>query len=173
MTASHRIVVDETKCTGCRICELACSSRKHGAFGPVRSRVRILKLERFLVDIPLTCKQCPEPPCVDSCPVEALTGDEHGVIRVSADSCTGCKSCLDACPFEAISLDPVLEKASVCDLCDGEPECAKWCPTGALQYVRRPEREAHESRTPLLIAEDLLRTWGVPLEELRKYLEQR
>ena len=34
---SRMIVVDHAKCTNCRMCELACSLVKTGAFAPSRS----------------------------------------------------------------------------------------------------------------------------------------
>lgn len=40
--------------------------------------------------------------CVDACPVQALTVNEHA--EVNEDECIECGSCVDNCPVEALSL---------------------------------------------------------------------
>lgn len=47
-----------------------------------------------------TCIGCGA--CVDVCPVEALTVNEH--CEVSEDDCLECGACTSACPVEALSL---------------------------------------------------------------------
>jgi len=52
------IEVQMEKCTGCRLCELACSAVKTGEFNPRNSRIKVR-----LVDIP----EIPVPILLDSC----------------------------------------------------------------------------------------------------------
>ena len=41
--------------------------------------------------------------CVDECPVECITLNDHA--KVDADECTECGTCVEACPNDAITLD--------------------------------------------------------------------
>ena len=89
------LVVDQTKCDGCRLCELVCSFRMLGEFNPARSAVKVLKYEKrglyipiispyggLLLDddgLPLTCDLCHgRPRCVDVCPTRAIRIKETG-----------------------------------------------------------------------------------------------
>lgn len=165
-----RIWVNPEKCTGCRICELICAFTKHGEFNPKRSRIRIVKMERFSVDIPVVCKQCLKPLCMVDCPVDAIRKDTDGIVHVDEELCTGCGLCVEACPFGAISLDPLNSMAIVCDLCHGVPQCVKWCPTGALEFT--PANSTLKRKrwgTVTLTAKSLLRKWGIPWEEYEEY----
>ena len=38
---SKVLVVDQKKCTNCRMCELSCSQKKTGEFSPLKSRIRV------------------------------------------------------------------------------------------------------------------------------------
>ena len=40
--------------------------------------------------------------CADTCPVEALTVNDHA--EVAEDECIECGACVDTCPVEALSL---------------------------------------------------------------------
>jgi Fe-S-cluster-containing hydrogenase component 2 len=164
-----KIQIHAEKCTGCRICELICAFTKHDEFNPKRSRIRIVKMERILVDIPVVCRQCPDSPCVESCPSDALRKDSANIVCVD-DACTGCESCREACPFGAISIDPLSDTAIVCDLCHGDPQCVRWCPTGALD-LQRSDHPSQESghHAVSVTAKSLLSKWGIPGEEYEKY----
>ena len=130
------LMVDHSKCTGCRLCEAVCSVKKNGALNPSRARIAVIKWERICVETPMLCQQCDSAPCLAVCPVRALARDEDiGRVILNYDLCIGCKFCLAACPFGAMGIDPVARKVIKCDLCDGDPTCVKFCETGALQYL--------------------------------------
>jgi len=40
---SKVLMIDYEKCTGCRICEMACSAKHEGAINPFQSRIKIVK----------------------------------------------------------------------------------------------------------------------------------
>jgi ferredoxin hydrogenase large subunit len=42
-------------------------------------------------------------PCKKSCPVDAITMDEHNIVVINEDKCINCGSCIKNCPFGAIS----------------------------------------------------------------------
>ncbi|HDH09542.1 MAG TPA: 4Fe-4S dicluster domain-containing protein [Chloroflexi bacterium] len=128
------IVCDPDKCTGCRMCELACSMAKEGVFAPLLSRIRNVRIEPIVM-MTISCRLCQDPPCVIACPRKALSqSPETGIILVDEDLCDGCGWCIEACPFGAISLNPATKVVVICDLCQDleEPQCVKYCPKEAL-----------------------------------------
>jgi len=144
------LAVAAEKCTGCRICELACSVRNYGEANPVRARIYVVRDERegLVGTVPVVCQQCVEPLCVELCPATALSrNDETGAVVVDTDRCLGCRTCVQVCPFGAPSVDRRLGAAEKCDLCDGAPICAEFCPTGALMVVAAEEEAERLRRT--------------------------
>jgi len=128
------IVCDPDKCTGCRMCELACSFAQEGVFNPLLSRIRNVRIEP-IVQMTISCRLCQDPPCVTSCPRKALSQSEKtGVIIVDEDLCDGCGWCVEACPFGAIVVNPDKKVVVICDLCQDfdEPQCVKYCLKEAL-----------------------------------------
>ncbi|MCX6000039.1 MAG: 4Fe-4S dicluster domain-containing protein [Chloroflexi bacterium] len=130
------LIVDYTKCTGCRRCEVVCSVKKTATSNPARARIAIVKWESICVETPILCQQCETAPCMAVCPVKALTREETlGRVLVDYDRCIGCKFCVAICPFGAMVFDPATRRVIKCDHCDGDPTCVKFCETKALQYV--------------------------------------
>lgn len=135
ITLEKQLSVDYTKCTGCRICELACSAKHEGVFQPSLARFRIVKYDDLGLDVPNVCGPCKEAPCVDICPVYAMRRDPVSkMVYVDHDKCILCKSCIGVCVNGVIRLDTVAMRIIKCDHCGGDPECAKICPTGAITY---------------------------------------
>ncbi|MDH4207327.1 MAG: 4Fe-4S dicluster domain-containing protein [Anaerolineae bacterium] len=131
------LVVDPSKCTACRACELACSFTHEGAFAPWLSRIRVVRIVDRGVNVPIVCVHCAWPSCVDACPTGAAHIDrELAEVRIDEDECTGCGECVNACPFGAIELNAEKGIAFVCDLCGEDPACVTNCIHGALTFGR-------------------------------------
>ncbi|MBS7607424.1 4Fe-4S dicluster domain-containing protein [Candidatus Bathyarchaeota archaeon] len=92
------------------------------------------------IEIPHLCAQCYDYPCVEACPVGALsTSKETGAVLVDREKCIACGRCIDACPGKVPYIHPRDNYAVICDLCGGDPKCVKACSEGgwnALQLVR-------------------------------------
>jgi len=140
-SVERRVVLDLDRCIECKSCMAACYYG-HGRMTGVQ-----------FVDIgpavlPVVCRQCGDPACVEVCPANAMQRDETGVVARGIFSCRGCGSCARACPFGVLSLEMVGHQIAKCDLCDDrlgrglDPRCVAVCPTGALRFATAEEIEA-------------------------------
>ena len=121
-------------CTGCHLCELACSYTHGGVFNPLLSRITVLTKPEVQTSVPVYCLQCRDAACERVCPVDAIHLDgKVGAYVIDYSRCIGCRECAYACPFGAISFDFDVSPIK-CDLCGGEPECAQVCPHDAIIY---------------------------------------
>jgi carbon-monoxide dehydrogenase iron sulfur subunit len=140
------IARDYLLCSGCRRCEIACSLFHEGRIWPEASRIRVFMLVPG-AEVPHFCAQCHDHPCVESCPVGALSvSEETGAILVDRDACTSCGICIDACPGRIPHIHPAKNYALICDLCGGDPECVKVCNEGGwdcLRIVNKNESHSH------------------------------
>jgi len=137
---THRkfVSVDPAKCTGCGICELACS-QENGEASQLQSRIRVVRMKP-LFNFALACRSCEDAKCVKACPEKALSQAEGtGVIMVSDKKCKGCDWCVQACEHGGIEIHPETGLAIACDLCGGEPKCIEFCPEEALELVATDE----------------------------------
>jgi len=137
------LVAVPEKCTGCRICELACAYHHFKVINPSKSRVRVVRIHHEPADAPVFCTQCGL--CIGACPFNALKRDlKTGAVIVDEGKCTGCGVCVQVCPYGAAVIDRDSRKLLICDLCGGDPECVKHCPEGALIYVDAEEAAAYK-----------------------------
>jgi Fe-S-cluster-containing hydrogenase component 2 len=123
------------KCTGCSICQLACSMDLIQGYNPRRSRLDIQHKHEHLYHIPVVCSQCENAYCMNVCPARAIKRLDNSIVGVDPDKCVGCGLCAEYCPVDMIKLDPDSQKAQKCELCQGNPLCVDACPTGALELV--------------------------------------
>lgn len=134
----------KSRCSGCLMCELACSLNKTGIINPALARLKVIVSEKDFTNSPVICHHCKNAPCQAACPIpEAmLYNPDTGVWAINERYCIGCLACVDACPFGAIRVGPNREILK-CDLCGGNPVCVKYCPPrplpppeqSCLQYV--------------------------------------
>jgi len=135
-----RIEIEYTLCSGCRLCEIACSLNKEGIVWPETSRLKVHQFHEGLVEVPVLCAQCGDCPAAEACPPKQSAISRDGdtqALRIDPEKCRGdkCGLCIPSCRYQsAITLHPKTNICLVCDLCDGDPECVKVCPTGALLY---------------------------------------
>ena len=128
-------------CTGCRLCQVACSQTKEQKIQPGIARVTVQQYYPG-VDFPVLCYQCGEDAkCIEACPVKALSVDSSkklNTIKVDTTKCLrtakngDCVLCADKCPGSAVTFHPTTKAPLICDLCDGDPACTKVCPKGTI-----------------------------------------
>lgn len=117
-------------CSGCRRCEIACSLHHEGKIWPESSRIKVFMYVPG-VEIPQLCFQCEDYPCIEACPVEALSVDtQTGAVKVDASKCTECGLCVKACPAKVPFSHPEESHIVICDLCSGKPKCVEACQEG-------------------------------------------
>ena len=156
------VLVDTTRCIGCRSCEEACAEAHHLPIPDV-SDDSVFKKRRQISTSQLTvvnryrtekgdvfvkkqCMHCNEPACAAACLVKAMQKRKEGPVTWQ-DNCMGCRICMVSCPFdipkfEYNSWNPRIQK---CDFCwerlmrGEEPACVEACPQEALVFGKRKE----------------------------------
>ena len=153
---SMGVLVDLTRCVGCRSCEAACNAEQNmpepakpftdqsvfdeGEHGQKRrtDENSLTVVNRYDVpglDHPLfrkvQCNHCQEPACLTSCFVAAYTKTPEGAVIYNKDVCVGCRTCMIACPFYI----PTFRYSSAFD-----PSIVKciFCYDTRLKYGRPP-----------------------------------
>ncbi|MBI3761287.1 MAG: FAD-dependent oxidoreductase [Chloroflexi bacterium] len=135
------IVVDPSKCTGCRMCEMACSIHHTHTARQTQVRIKVAYASDDFY-MPIACIHCEEAYCMEACVFEALVRDgPNAVIRVVDENCTACMLCVDACPYGGITYSEEKDAVIKCDLCGGDPACAAYCAPGAIRFRAVAEAE--------------------------------
>ncbi|MCX8185293.1 MAG: 4Fe-4S dicluster domain-containing protein [Sulfolobales archaeon] len=153
------ILTNHSLCTGCRLCEIACSLKHEGQVWPSASRITIYEYYPG-APIPHYCIQCPDYPCVSACPTKALSVDQlTGAVLVDPSLCTLCLKCVEACPGKVPKTTRGKSHVLICDLCFGDPACVRECSRvgyNALKTVKKPSNTGikHYAKPPELVAEE-------------------
>ncbi len=150
---------DQTRCTGCAACQVACKDVNDIPAGPERW-ISVRHLEQgegpaiFVAYLVAPCWHCQKPVCLEACPAGAIVKREaDGIVVVDRAKCLGKEpcgaKCLKACPYDAPQFGPEPEaKMGKCDYClertagGALPTCVEACPTRALGAGPLPELEA-------------------------------
>lgn len=115
-------------CTGCHLCEVACSAQHFGEFAPTRSRIRVTVRPQTGEAHVMACFSCPEAPCIAACPEGAISrAGPRQPLSIDPAKCDGCQVCIPACPYGAMYFDRQTNQALACDMCGGDPQCVRYC----------------------------------------------
>ncbi len=157
---------DQTRCTGCYTCVVACKDWHDVPAGPASWR-RVVTIEKgkfpdlFVAFLSTSCYHCAHPPCLAACPAGAITKRENdGIVVVNRELCLGrdnCHLCREACPYHAPQFGAEENaKMQKCDLCQDRlaegkhPICVDGCPmraldTGSIDELQKKYSVAHEA----------------------------
>jgi Fe-S-cluster-containing hydrogenase component 2 len=124
-----RLKINPEKCSGCHLCEMACSIYHLGVVNTDRSAIRVLKDDLETGECkPVVCIQCKKMLCMDREQPDPEAYHSRFIWE---------KSLSKSCPFDAL----VQWKDEVyhCNLCGGSPQCVKLCSTGAIRISAKGE----------------------------------
>jgi len=162
------VLVDLTRCIGCRSCEAACNKEQkmpapavsfddQSVFAEKRRPTEnaLTVVNRYepkkggAVYRKIQCNHCNEPACLTSCFVNAYTKTKEGAVTYNPKICVGCRNCMIACPFNvpgysySSAIDPVVKKCIFCydtRLKNGKPPaCVEICPQEVLTFGYRKD----------------------------------
>jgi formate dehydrogenase iron-sulfur subunit len=173
---SRAVLVDLTRCMGCRACQVACKAWNDNPGDPnlnclgcydnppgfnanTWSLIQFNEVEYGgrlqWVFTKRQCMHCEHPGCVSVCTVGALEKTPEGPVIYHSDRCIGCRYCQYGCPYGVPSFEwdkalGLIRKCTFCtDRVEGaglEPACVKACPTDALTFGTRDEMLAEAHR---------------------------
>jgi len=167
MANGKSIMVDTSRCTACRGCQVACKqwkglpgtkTKQTGTYqNPPDLSAQTLKLVRFSEGVKENgkpfwyffseqCRHCVEPPCVDAIGDDAAANkdDATGVVLFYEKSKEATfEDVRTACPYNIPRQDEKTKVLVKCDMCidritnNRVPSCVLSCPTGAMSFGDR------------------------------------
>lgn len=165
------VLVDTTRCIGCRRCEEACAKANgwpvpevddRSVFENIRKTtdaswtvVNRYSTERGDFFVKTQCMHCNQPSCTAACLVKAMSKRKEGPVIWQASKCMGCRYCMVSCPFEIpkFEYNKAIPKIQKCHFCYARlekgqlPACVEACPVEALIFgTRRNVLEHGRSR---------------------------
>lgn len=159
------IFIDPIRCTGCHLCELACSMVHHGILSTHRSRIKVHTLKNPIQNIPVICQACDDAPCIKVCPVNARIRQSNQTVTTDDEKCIGCRACLYICHLASPVINPDTGQTMTCDLCADEvsgPWCVAACHSDkALKWI------SNEAYTLDIARQQASRSLGNKLKNLR------
>ncbi len=166
---SKGLLIDTTRCIGCRACQVACKSWNDlRVSNPITTFSNAWTNPQYLTDVQYTrvifqevsrngklnwyftkaqCMHCLDPACASACPVGALQKHPDGPVVYDDAKCFGCRYCMMACPFQIPKYEwgsavPLVRKCSMCadrQAIGQAPACATTCPTQTLLFGDRDQ----------------------------------
>lgn len=155
------VLVDTTRCLGCRMCEVACAQAnglplpdtdldpaiERSTSPTQRTVVNRYETDRGVVTVKRQCMHCLQPACASACLTRAMYRQPEGPVSWREEKCMGCRFCMVSCPFDVPKFEyhsavPKIEKCTLCAdrLAEGQaPACVENCPAQALEFGARAE----------------------------------
>lgn len=164
--SGYSILVDTSKCTACRGCQVACKqwnqlpgthTKNVGSYeNPQDLSVNTYKIVRFAEAatedtkphwyfFSEQCRHCLTPGCMGEVEKGEIVQDEKtgAVLFTPKTKDLDFKAALEGCPFNIPRQDPKTKIMAKCTMCFDRisnnmiPACVKSCPTGAMTFGER------------------------------------
>ncbi|GAB6126215.1 4Fe-4S dicluster domain-containing protein [Humidesulfovibrio idahonensis] len=161
-------LIDTTRCTACRGCQVGCKEWKNMPAVPTKQRGTHqnppdlthynFKLVRFSEHLegdtvkwyffPDQCRHCLDAPCMSGASVEgAIIRDEAtgAIIYTEKTAKDDFETIRSACPYDIPRKDPKTKRIVKCDMCIDRvkanrlPMCVKSCAMGAMSFGERAD----------------------------------
>ncbi len=166
MADGYSILVDTSKCTACRGCQIACKqwnqlpgtkTKNTGSYeNPADLSFDTYKVVRFAEGIDgdgkpywnffsEQCRHCLSPGCMAESEKDEIIQDEKtgAVVFTSKTKDLDFRATREGCPYNIPRQDPKKKVMAKCTMCldritnDMTPACVKSCPTGAMAFGER------------------------------------
>jgi formate dehydrogenase iron-sulfur subunit len=166
MASGYSILVDTSKCTACRGCQVACKqwnglpgteTKNVGSYeNPQDLSAETFKIVRYSEGVngggkrywhffSEQCRHCLSPGCMAVAEKDEIIQDEKtgAVLFTPKTKDLDYKATVDGCPFNIPRQDPKTKVMAKCTMCVDRigagliPACVKACPTGAMQFGER------------------------------------
>jgi formate dehydrogenase iron-sulfur subunit len=166
MTEGYSLLMDTSKCTACRGCQIACKqwnqlpgteTKNTGTHeNPPDLSFSTYKVVRFSEGkngdgkpfwyfFSEQCRHCMSPGCMAAVEKEEIVQDEKtgAVLFTPKTKTLDYEATLDGCPYNIPRQDPKTKEMAKCTMCfdritnDKIPACVQSCPTGALMFGER------------------------------------
>ncbi|PAB59903.1 4Fe-4S dicluster domain-containing protein [Anaeromicrobium sediminis] len=142
-----RIKIDKNKCMACYNCILACMM-EHNEKGKDIYSLDLedksnecrnhIEVNHSKENIPIFCRHCDEPECVNTCMSGAMKKNPHtGYVEYDEEKCASCFMCVMSCKYGVLKIDEETKSKIVkCDMCENRetPRCVENCPTRAIYF---------------------------------------
>ncbi len=146
--------LDNSRCTGCKTCELACKDYKDLTKDFSYRKVfdyeagdwsvnddGTCETTAYAYHVSMACNHCDIPACVHVCPTGAMhKNPDTSLVSVDTTKCIGCGYCHMACPYSAPKVDRSKGHSVKCNGCEERvvqglrPICVEACPLRALDF---------------------------------------
>lgn len=162
------IIVDTTRCTGCRGCQVACKQWNNlpgtatvqtGSYqNPADFNENTYKVVRFEDGLDAKgnpywyffsdmCRHCVNPPCLAGAVGEEMIHDDAtgAVVYTKGTSASDYETARSSCPYDVPRQNPDTKVLSKCTMCIDRqkegmiPACVLSCPTDAMVYGDRED----------------------------------
>jgi len=166
MSQGYSILIDTSKCTACRGCQIACKqwnqlpatqTRNWGSYqNPEDLSADTWKLVRFADGLHSDgkvywhffsdqCRHCLSPGCMAAAEKDEIVQDEKtgAVLFTPKTKDLDFESTLEGCPYDIPRQDPKTKVLHKCAMCFDRisnnqiPACVKSCPTGSIVFGDR------------------------------------
>jgi formate dehydrogenase iron-sulfur subunit len=166
MSEGYSILVDTSKCTACRGCQMACKqwnqlpatpTKNWGSYqNPQDLSADTWKLVRFADGLNGNgkvywnfftdqCRHCLSPGCMGAAEKDEIVQDEKtgAVLFTAKTKDLDFKATLEGCPYNIPRQDPKSKQLFKCTMCFDRisnnqiPACVKSCPTGTMVFGER------------------------------------